>query len=182
MTEEIDKPLEIVKSLRGVTTAFYLDRDILEQMRAEEATVRAAGANIGVDNQGFSQALEREKVICLIKDPRFRPPPEATVILQDAVGKLIGTEVFPWNAKQYMDREDVIWLSDAFVLFPSVNIEGGEFFVMPPVSFPELNESNGCKDVISCSPAPTCDLMMRKHVGLEDDSRLASVLVAFNTV
>ena len=51
---------------------------------------------------------------------------------------------------------------------------------MPPVSFPELNESNGCKDVISCSPAPTSDRMMRLYYGLEDDSRYASVLVAFN--
>ena len=51
---------------------------------------------------------------------------------------------------------------------------------MPPVSFPELNPSNGCRDVISCSPAPTCDLMIRKYYGMEDNPKLASVLVAFN--
>ena len=33
---------------------------------------------------------------------------------------------------------------------------------------------------MSCSPAPTCDLMMRKYYGLEDDPKLASVLVGFN--
>ena len=53
---------------------------------------------------------------------------------------------------------------------------------MPPVSFPELNPSNGCKDVVSCSPAPTTDLMMRKHEGLEDNGKLASVVVGFNFV
>ena len=53
---------------------------------------------------------------------------------------------------------------------------------MPPVSFPELNENNGCKDVISCSPAPTCDKMIREWHGMEDNAKLASVLVAFNRI
>ncbi|MBR4216450.1 MAG: hypothetical protein IKR87_01815, partial [Candidatus Methanomethylophilaceae archaeon] len=84
------------------------------------------------------------------------------------------------TAHKYTSREDVVWLSDGFVLFPTVAASGGEQFVMPPVSFPELNESNGCKDVISCSPAPTSDLMIKTHYGLVDNPKLASVLVAFN--
>lgn len=173
-------PLKIVSGLRGVVYSFYLDDVILEQLRAEEATVRAGAGNIQVDNRGFSMALERQHVICIVKDPRFRPPPEATVILVDSSGNLLGTEVFPFNSKEYEDREDTVWLSDGFVVFPEVVGNGKEAFVMPPVSFPELNESNGCKDVISCSPAPTSDLMIKRHYGYEDDPRLASILVAFN--
>lgn len=176
-----EKPLEIVKGLRGVIHAFYIDEDVLEQMREEEAKVRAIGGNISVDNQGFTQALEHEYVIAIIKDPRFRPPPEPTVELHSDDGTVMGVEVFPFNADQYANREDVIWLSDGFVLFPESKGSGGERFVMPPVSFPELNPTNGCKDVISCSPAPTCDLLLRTRYGYKDDGRLASVLIAFNS-
>lgn len=176
-----DVPLEIVRGMRGVIHAFYLDRTILDQMREEESKVRALG-NIAVDNQGFMQALTRDSVIAIIKDPRFRPPPEPTVVLKDGTGELIGVEVFPWTAKDYETREDVVWLSDGFVLFPKVEANYGEFFIMPPVSFPELNLNNGCKDVISCSPAPTCDLLMKNYYELPDDPKLASVLVAFNRV
>ncbi len=183
MAIDVDAPgdaqLEIVRGLRGVVHAFYLDRDILEQVREEEAKVRAMG-NIAVDNIGFTEALKRENVICIVKDPRFRPPPEPTVLLESGDGEIIGEEVFPFTAHKYADKQDVVWLSDGFVMFPSVKANGGETFTMPPVSFPELNPSNGCKDVISCSPAPTCDLMIRKHYGLEDNPKLASVLVAFN--
>ncbi|MBE6527051.1 MAG: hypothetical protein E7Z63_04705 [Thermoplasmata archaeon] len=174
------KPLEIVRGLRGVIHAFYLDEDTLKQMKEEEDKVRAIGGNIAVDNQGFIQALEHEHIIAIIKDPRFRPPPEPTVELHSNDGKILGVEVFPFSADQYMSRQDVIWLSDGFVLFPDVVGKGGERFVMPPVSFPELNPTNGCKDVISCSPAPTCDLLMRTKMGFADDSKLASVLIAFN--
>jgi hypothetical protein len=182
MTEDaVDKPLEIVRGLRGVIHAFYLDKTILEQMREEEQKVRAAG-DITVDNRGFTEALTRDRVIAIIKDPRFRPPPEPTVILQSGDGQIMGVEVFPWTAKEYMNREDVAWLSDAFVLFPHTPVNGGEHFVMPPVSFPELNEAIGCKDVVSCSPAPTCDLMMRTYMKYEDDPKLASVLIGFNII
>jgi len=183
MTTGVDEPgdaqLEIIRGMRGVVHAFYLDRDILKQVREEETKVRAMG-NIAVDNVGFSEALKRENVICIVKDPRFRPPPEPTVILESGNGEIIGEEVFPFTAHKYADKQDVVWLSDGFVMFPSVKADGSETFTMPPVSFPELNPSNGCKDVISCSPAPTCDLMIRKHYGLEDNPKLASVLVAFN--
>ena len=185
MTTDVDAPgdkqLEIIRGLRGVVHAFYLDRTILEQVREEEAKVRAMG-NIAVDNQGFNEALKRENVICIVKDPRFRPPPEPTVVLDSGDGQRLGEEVFPFTMHKYENRDDVVWLSDGFVLFPTVPANGGEQFTMPPVSFPELNESNGCKDVISCSPAPTCDLMIRKHYGLQDNPKLASVLVAFNRI
>jgi len=180
MSEEaVSKPMGIIRNMKGVVNAFYLDKEILVQMKKEEEKVKAMG-NISVLNEGFRDALEREHVIAIIKDPRFRPPPEPTVVLVSNTGALMGLEVFPFTAKEYLDREDVVWLSDAFVLFPSVKGAGGEQFIMPPVSFPELNESNGCKDVISCSPAPTCDLLMRQYYKLKDDPKLASVLVGYN--
>ncbi len=180
MTEEaVSKPMEIVRGMRGVVNAFFLDEDVLDQMREEEEKVTAMG-NIAVRNDGFAEALTRDHVIAIIKDPRFRPPPEPTVLLVSDKGEIMGLEVFPFTAKEYLNREDVVWLSDAFVLFPNIKGVGGEQFIMPPVSFPELNESNGCKDVLSCSPAPTCDLIMRKYYKLQDDPKLASVLVGYN--
>ena len=177
---EGDRQLDIVRSLDGVKYAFYLDDEILGALRKEESTIRATG-NIPVDNQGFYQALNRECVICIIKS-HFRPPPEPTVVLQDGEGNIIGEEVFPWTKKNYEGRSDVVWMFDAFVLFPYVKASGGQFFVMPPVSFPELNESNGCSEVISCSPAPTSDKMIREYAGLPEDTKLASILVAFNRI
>ena len=181
MTED-DLPLSIVKGLRGVRDAFYLDRDIMLKVKREEMKVTATG-NVPVINEGFNQALEHEKVICIVKDPRFRLPPSATVELRSSGGLLMGTEVFPETASQFTGLDNVIWLSDGFVVFTDKmpGPDEKQYFVMPPVAFPELNESNGCYDVISCSPAPTCDTMIREWHGLVDDGRLASILVAFNT-
>lgn len=176
-------PIEIVKGLKGVLDAFYLDKDILEKLRKEEETVKAVNKTVDVINTGYLEALKREKVICIFKDPRFRLPPSPTVILQSSDGKLMGVEVFPETAGEYMDKENVIFLSDGFVIFTDVMPENGgsEAFIMPPVAFPELNESNGCYNVVSCSPAPTCDNMLREFREFDKSGKYASILVAFDT-
>ncbi|HKM13508.1 MAG TPA: hypothetical protein VJY42_01080 [Candidatus Methanomethylophilaceae archaeon] len=176
------KPLEVVKGLRGVVRCFYLDNEIVEELKKEEAKVKAGGGSIDLENTGFTEALERKHIMCVIKDPRFRPPPEATVVLLDSAGSTLGTEVFPFAIKEYENRDDVIWLSGSFILFPKVVGTGREKFILPPVSFPELNESNGCYSVVSCSPAPTSDLLIKNYYNYEDDPRLASIVVAFDDV
>ena len=176
---EDDVPISIIKGMNGVLKAFYLNDEILNALRIEEASVKGS-TDIGVVNEGFDEALKREKVICIVKDARFRPPPEPTVILRGNDGAVLGEEVFPHTTHLYEGRDDLIWMGDAFVVFPQVTVKGGESFVMPPVSFPELNEGNGCVDVVSCSPAPTSDVMIKKHYGLEDNPKLATILVAYD--
>ena len=175
-----DVPLKIVRGLTGVIHCFYLDAKIIKTLKEEEAKVKTGTMDIGVINDGFNQALKRERVICIIKDKRFRPPPEPTVLLLSGDGKVLGEEVFPWTEHLYKDRDDVIWMGDGFVVFPQVEVKGGEKWFMPPIPFVELNESNGCRDVISCSPAPTSDVKIKEYMGLKDDPKLASILVAFN--
>lgn len=177
--DECSVQIDIIKGMKGVRNAFLLDEGILSDLKTEEATVRST-LDIGVVNEGFNEALEREYVICIVKDPRFRPPPEPTVVLKGDDGTIMGIEVFPHTAGEYKARDDVIWLSDGFVVFPDRKAPSEERFVMPPVSFPELNPDNGCADVVSCSPSPTSDVMIKEHYGLEDDPKLATILVAFN--
>ena len=174
-----DVQLNIVKGLTGVLNAFYLNDAVLKDLKEEESKVKGT-MDIGVVNEGFNFALEREKVICIVKDKRFRPPPEPTVILRGDDGAVLGLEVFPHTKHLYEGQEDIIWMGDAFVVFPHVDAKGGERFVMPPIPFVELNEGNGCFDVISCSPAPTSDVIIKKHYGLKDDPKLATILVAFD--
>ncbi|MDR0198332.1 MAG: hypothetical protein LBI08_01135 [Methanomassiliicoccaceae archaeon] len=174
-------PLDIIKGMTGVIHAFYLDAAVLDLMRAEEAKVKKGTMDIGVANEGFAAALEREKVICIVKDKRFRPPPEPTVILRGHDGAILGEEVFPWTMHLYEGRDDLIWMGDGFVVFPQVEVKGGEQFVMPPIPFPELHSGNGCFDVVSSSPAPTTDLVIKNYYGLADDPKLATILVAFDT-
>jgi hypothetical protein len=64
-------------------------------------------------------------------------------------------------------------------MYPERKGQRKEYFVMPPVSFPEVEEF-GMLDVVSCSPSAPADMMLRQMHGHEDNPRLASILVGFN--
>ena len=52
--------------------------------------------------------------------------------------------------------------------------------MMPPVSFPELTTIKDVSEVVSCSPSPPGDIIIKTNYSLEDNPKLASILVGFN--
>lgn len=176
-----DDVVEMLRGMKGVVNAFVLDDGCRSQIREIEKDIKAA-LGIPVINKGVEECLDRQHVVCIIKKASFRPPPEPTVMLLTDTGVVLGEEILPPFKKQFLEcnKEEIMWLSDEFVMYP--NRRGGrkEFFVMPPVSFPEVEEM-GMKDVVSCSASAPSDMMLRAKYGLEDDPKLASVLIGFNS-
>ena len=147
-------------------------------MKIEESVKASFGINC--TNKGVMQCLARHNIIVIIKDSRFRPPPEPTVLLVADDDMIIGMEIFPYQKDQYLKRDDVVFLSDEFVLFPNLKPKNKECFVMPPVSFPEVERIPGIKNVVSCSPSPPGDMYVRSLHGLPDDPKLASILLGYD--
>jgi hypothetical protein len=175
----IDEVVDFISRMAGSRHVFPLRAEAKENLIKIEESVKAT-FGINCSNQGVMDCLARENIIVIIKDFRFRPPPEPTVLLMADDGMIIGKEIFPEQRAQYLDREDVIFLSDEFILFPELKAKGKERFVMPPVSFPEVEKMSGAKNVVSCSPSPPGDMFVRSLHGLPDDPKLASVLVGYD--
>jgi hypothetical protein len=175
----IDEVVDYVSKMEGSRHVFPLLDEAKENLiRIEEGVKASFGINCC--NKGVMQCLARQNIIVIIKDSRFRPPPEPTVLLVADEDMIIGMEIFPDQKAQYLDREDVIFLSDEFVLFPNLRPKNRECFVMPPVSFPEVEMMPGTKNVVSCSPSPPGDMYVRSLHGLPDDPKLASILLGYD--
>lgn len=96
-------------------------------------------------------------------------------------GVVLGEEVLLPYRKRFLENinENFIWLADDFVVYPDRRGGTREFFIMPPVSFPEVSQM-GMKNVVSCSPSAPSDAMLRKEHGFEDNPKLASILIGFD--
>jgi len=92
-------------------------------------------------------------------------------------GRILGTEVLPGEHKKYKDMENVMFLCQDFVVFTDKKQKSREHWMMPPVSFPELTTIAGVTEVVSCSPSPPSDIVIKTNYDLEDDPKLASILV-----
>jgi len=171
--------LDLLRSLDGVQEVIPMNREILDRLSKIEKRINTS---IGVDlkNEGLNECLKREHVICIIKDKRFRPPPEPTLLLVGDNELIVGQEILPGQEEAYRDRDDVMFLSKEFVFFKDKKPKEKEYFLLPPVSFPELDGMDGVKNVVSCSPCTPGDLTLKNCHNLEDDPQVASILVGFN--
>lgn len=177
--EPVERAVDIIKGMTGTRLAFPLNEETVEAVKRIEDCIKS---QIGLDvvNEGVRQCLRRQHVICVIKDTRFRPPPEPTVLMMGDTDMVIGTEILPGQHSRYREMDNICWLGDDFVVFTDKAPKSKEFFLMPPVSFPELEQVPGASNIVSCSPSPLSDMIIKNHYGLEDDPKLASILVGFD--
>lgn len=169
-----------IKEMRGSVYVFPLNEECRERILDIEGNITGV-LGIKVINKGVDECLKRQHVVCIIKKASFRPPPEPTVMLISDDGVVLGEEILPHFKKEFLAnvKEDIIWLSEEFVMYPERKGNKSEYFIMPPVSFPEVEEL-GMLDVVSCSPSAPADMMLREMHGYEDDAKLASILVGFD--
>lgn len=175
----IDEALVIIKGMKGTKIVFPLNKkDVAEILERERGVISQLGQK--VFNMGLEEVMKRDHVICIIKDVTFRPPPEPTVFMLDEEGTILGTEVLPGEHWRYKEMDNVMFLCQDFVVFTDKKQKTKEFWMMPPVSFPELTTIDGVVEVVSCSPSPPSDIIIKTNYSLEDDPKLASILVGFN--
>lgn len=165
--------------MTGTRLAFLLSPEVITAVQRIEDSIKS---QIGLDvvNEGVRQCLRRQHVICVIKDTRFRPPPEPTVLMMGDTDLVIGTEILPGEHSRYQEMENICWLGEDFVVFTDKVPKTKEFFFMPPVSFPELEKVPGATNIVSCSPSPLGDMIIKNYYELEDNPKLASILVGFD--
>lgn len=175
----IEEVIDTLQGMEGVIEVFSVNGDILDTLNQIESKIKAT-LDLDVKNTGLEECLNCQHIVCIIKDDRFRPPPEPTVLLVGDDGILMGKEIIPSDDTNYEDDDDVIFLSDDFIVYKDRKPRNKEYFLMPPVSFPEVEVLDGMQKVVSCSPSPLGDMVLRSSHGLKDDPRLASILIGFD--
>ena len=176
----VEEVIKLLKRMEGAVHVFKLDNGSRHKLIEIEDQVKAS-FGINCKNSGVEECLKRQNVIVVIKDKRFRPPPEPTVLLVADGETIIGKEIFAHERAQYENDENIIFLSQDFIVYLDRKPKGQECFVMPPVIFPELAELPGAYNVVSCSPSPPGDMLVRKLHNLPDDPKLASILVGYDS-
>ena len=172
---------KIVSDVEGAVDAKLMDENIARAVLDEEATVRST---VGVDvvNRAFQEVFKREIRICVFCDRKISTHDDSTLTLEDPSGNVLGRILSKRMIAEYKDRTDVIWVSDDFVMFPNVEPTGKEVFILHPMSFPLINENDGCKDVVLCSPAPSSDIILKKYYGVDLRADLATMVLGYDSV
>ena len=177
----MDKVIERVKQMKGVIDAQPLTDEQLKRIEELEKEAEAAGACSGMmkfENEGVWDALDREKIIVVFGDDLkgFRPPPQPWVIICDEDDCCVGEWLTHDKIEELKGSSNCVWVSKDFVLYKDKYKSGDIHFVMPAMEFPEAEEIEGTKNVISGSPSPPADSYIRETTGHQGTTYWATLL------
>ena len=142
---------------------------------------------VPVFNKGIQECFKRDVTLVIFKKGFFRPPPSPTMFLIFD-GEVLGHDIFSNEEKmKFSGDNSVKFLSDDFVIYFDVlnnhNLErGNEYFLLPPVPFPELDDFDNIDDVVSSSPSTQSDEYLKEEFGFSKDSSIATIFVSFNII
>lgn len=177
--EKLEEVLRVLSGLKGVRQVFYLDKDVRSELRKTETEYESRGP-LPVANEGVLECLKRKHVACIVKDKTFRAPPHATVLLIDDKGKVIGKELLPGEKIKTAPGVKTLALGKDFVIFYDGKTSGQARFVLPPVPFEEVEQMEGVREACSSSPSTMGDILIKRSKGLDDDPKLATILIGFD--
>lgn len=180
----VDNVVTFIKKLRGVLDVQRLSGEDSEALIKMESS--REGDVIPVVNQGLKECLEKDFYLVLLKNESFRVAPTPTVLLITDRGRILGQELLsPKEKAIYQDRGDVYFLSEDFILFKpdkmlDRSLNEKEFFILPPVPFPELEKFDEISEVTSCSPSTVGDSYLKEKYDYPQDPHLATIIVGFS--
>ena len=124
---------EVLNSLRGERGAVRVEvmpNDLCDMVVEEEATVSAVGGMLPVRNTGLDDFMSRNTKLVVFDDGSLYIPPCSTMDMVDSKGHVIGHDILPSQAAEYQAKDNVMFLSDDFIMFTDMEVDGGSYMNM----------------------------------------------------
>lgn len=184
MTIVIKKVIKSIEEMDGVLKAEHLSNEDIKNLIDIEAN--RDNDLIPVINEGLQECFKKDFNIVIFKDSNFRNAPFPTVLLVNTGGKILGHEIISIKDREkFKKKENVHFLSDDFVIYKDTmnNISmksEKEYFLLPPIEFPELLEIEEVFEVVSSSPSTKSDDYLKNKYGYLGNSKVATIIVGFS--
>jgi len=164
---------EKVLSIEGVDHLEFLDQGFRQELEMRERSAEGNGAVGGLMpfvNTGVWKVLTREEVFIIVVRPEvlILSPQQHLVHMVDQRGKIIGEYLPEGRRGDVQLRENAYMLSEDFVLYGDVEIVGEPYFLIPPMTFPPLEDMPGIKNLVSASISTVSDDYFRNRLGYEN--------------
>jgi hypothetical protein len=176
----------ILRSTKGILDVKWMDQGTRANVLEIENKVHKEGlsGSGGYYNEGVIKVLDRRFVGVLLNNNEFRHATEPSLfwVADDIV---IGEEVVdPRRLQALIKQDNIKVLKKNFVLyFDKIKEARGQMpvFVIRGLSFPEIEDITGIRDVLSASPTGSVDVYLKERFGWDTKARdLGTILIGFN--
>ncbi len=167
---------EILRRHNGVIRVEVPDRDFLSAVKEDDLCVDTS-FGMPIENEAMKACFSCDFVLCVYVDTSFEQPENIIMMMQDSMGNVFGHSVPASQIENYLGREDVVWLSYDFVLYPNVDAGEDMSLVMLPQEYHGFSEGDGISEALVFYPAVTTDCIIKEKYGDPGDSGVATMLM-----
>ncbi len=171
--------IETLKKHKGVQKVEPLDNDIIDKIKEEDLSV-GTSFGMAIDNQALYDCFSKDFVLCVYANYSFQHSVNSTMMMKDSNGNVVGHDISEVQIKEYQDKEDLVWLSDNFVLYPNVDMNEDLRLVMMPQEYRGFSYEDGVSEATIFYPMPSTDCMIRNKYGDLMDPQIATLIMGIN--
>ena len=166
--------LSALRSMAGVVGAEPLDGDLVDEVCRIESSIKAVSGGMEVENRGILDCAAMGRHYVLFCDASFPRPEQVTMQMVDELGEVIGHDVPPGMRDLFENRDDVVWISDGFVIYPGLigNRDARMVMLSSRLSVPGLSGT----EAVSFYPSASSAEAIGSRFGVSDPKVAAVVL------
>lgn len=169
-----------LESLGRVRSVHHIENDTVAMIAEEEGSVRTS-SGMPFQNLALDAFMAHSDFLCVFCTDDIEPSSDHVLAMMDGDDRMVGFDIPRGREAEFKDRQDLVWLSDDFAMYPNA-FDGDVRMVMMPHKITIIGRSEGIVDPILFYPSTTVDQMLKRVYGIEDDLGLASALVSFDVI
>lgn len=173
--------IEALTALDGVIAAEQLDDEAMKVVTGIETSIRTVSGGMRIENRGILDCAGMSRNYVLFCGSGFPRPEQVTMEMVDDAGEVVGHDVPPCMVDAFRSRDDVIWMSDGFVLYPGLVCDRDVRMVMLS-SRMKVSGPLGEFDVRSFYPSASSVEYLLGLFGREPDRSVAAVILGVDGV
>lgn len=173
--------IEALTALDGVIAAEQLDDEAMKVVTGIETSIRTVSGGMRIENRGILDCVGMSRNYVLFCGSGFPRPEQVTMEMVDDAGEVVGHDVPPCMVDAFRSRDDVIWMSDGFVLYPGLVCDRDVRMVMLS-SRMKVSGPLGEFDVRSFYPSASSAEYLLGLFGREPDRSVAAVILGVDGV
>ena len=173
--------IEALTALDGVIATEQLDDEAMKVVTGIETSIRTVSGGMRIENRGILDCAGMSRNYVLFCGSGFPRPEQATMEMVDDAGEVVGHDVPPCMVDAFRSRDDVIWMSDGFVLYPGLVCDRDVRMVMLS-SRMKVSGPLGEFDVRSFYPSASSAEYLLGLFGREPDRSVAAVILGVDGV
>lgn len=173
--------IEALTALDGVIATEQLDDEAMKVVTGIETSIRTVSGGMRIENRGILDCAGMSRNYVLFCGSGFPRPEQVTMEMVDDAGEVVGHDVPPCMVDAFRSRDDVIWMSDGFVLYPGLVCDRDVRMVMLS-SRMKVSGPLGEFDVRSFYPSASSAEYLLGLFGREPDRSVAAVILGVDGV